>query len=188
MKARPITTMTIPATCLTTRGSSTRPPAPAISVPSTTKTVVKPATNGRLATRTRRPATPVSAPETAERYPGTSGRTHGVTNERGRPRRRAGSGRPRLAGRSSIDQRSKRELLVDARSSSGSSAGRPLRLDSEGAASLARDAFLQRRTRAATTTAATARPANGSTQASRLNPPSEAPRGLPRRTGRRADP
>src|SRR5207253_7829545 len=61
-------------------------PIAAAPAPSTTKTTVKPRMNGRLATTTRRvlarsPSRPVSTLERAERYPGTSGSTHGVITE-----------------------------------------------------------------------------------------------------------
>src|ERR687886_3049485 len=85
--ASPKTITTKPATAwtrveLSETASPTRP-APA---PSATNKTVKPATNGRLARKTRfvvprSPSRLASTAETAERYPGTSGSTHGVTTE-----------------------------------------------------------------------------------------------------------
>ena len=90
--ARPSTTRTKPA-ILTCDRLSTVLPTAAAAAPRRTNTAVKPITNGTLATtmRLETPRSPrrsTSTAETAERYPGTRGRTHGVTTER-RPARNA---------------------------------------------------------------------------------------------------
>src|SRR5439155_5724925 len=82
MNAKPKITTMSPATILRSLASLNRPPAAPAAAPSATKTAVKPAMNGMLATATRLPPIPTCVPETAERYPGTSGSTHGVTKER----------------------------------------------------------------------------------------------------------
>src|SRR5579862_560470 len=91
-KARPITTSAKPAISVCVPFVTTLAIA-AAAAPRTTKTVVKPAMNGTLAATTRRPvprspSLATSTAETADRYPGTSGSTHGVTTET-RPARKA---------------------------------------------------------------------------------------------------
>ena len=105
MKARPRTTSTKPAISL--RLLVDESPIAAAPAPSATKTTVKPSRNGTLATTTRRgtPRSPsrfASTAETADRYPGTSGSTHGVITETIPARKAIGirSATPRLSRRS----------------------------------------------------------------------------------------
>src|SRR4051812_4599163 len=93
--ARPSTTRTKPAISTCDRLSTVLPTA-AAAAPSSTNTAVKPITNGTLASSTRfetpwSPSRSTSTAETADRYPGTSGRTHGVTTERSPARNAIGS-------------------------------------------------------------------------------------------------
>src|SRR4029079_16096280 len=79
--ASPKTTTTKPATaCTRVEFSETALPTSPAPAPSATKSTVNPATNGRLARKTRlvvpgSPSRPASTAETAEREPGTSGST-----------------------------------------------------------------------------------------------------------------
>src|SRR5204862_3792906 len=97
MKASPKTTTMKPATaCTRVEFSETESPTRPAPAPSATNSAVNPATNGRLPINTRRvvpgsPSRPASTAETAERYPGTSGRTHGATNERSPARNATGT-------------------------------------------------------------------------------------------------
>src|SRR5262245_31294271 len=95
-KLSPSTTRTKPASSLCERGEST-PTTAAAPAPIATKTIVKPRMNGRLATTTRRatpgsPSRAASTFETADRYPGTSGRTQGVITD-AKPARNASGNR-----------------------------------------------------------------------------------------------
>src|SRR3990170_4021867 len=87
MNASPKMTRTKPATFSSRNWSAKRrPPTSAAPTPSSTKNAVKPSTNGKLARTTRRavpgcPSRSASTADTADRYPGTSGRTHGARNE-----------------------------------------------------------------------------------------------------------
>src|SRR3954447_23595743 len=110
--ASPNTITTKPATAWTrvelSETASPTSPAPA---PSATNRIVKPATKGRLPIRTRLvvpgwPSCPASTAETVERYPGTSGRTHGATNETSPARKATG-----ICPAMSVEAR---ELFVDA--------------------------------------------------------------------------
>src|SRR5205823_14414318 len=85
MKASPKTTRISPAISDRRAGASTLP-IPAAPAPRATKTTVNPSMNGRLPRSTRRatpgsPSRSASTAETADRYPGTSGSTHGVRIE-----------------------------------------------------------------------------------------------------------
>src|SRR5215469_14995874 len=97
MKASPNKTTTNPATaCTRVEFSETELPTSPAPAPSATKRAVNPATNGRLPIKTRRvvpgsPSRPASTAETADRYPGTSGRTQGATNERSPARKATGT-------------------------------------------------------------------------------------------------
>src|SRR3954452_1827819 len=83
--ASPRTTSTNPAIFVRVSWSS-HPPSAAAPAPRTTKTTVKPSANGTLAATTRRaeprsPRRSTSTDEIADRYPGTSGSTHGKAIE-----------------------------------------------------------------------------------------------------------
>ena len=87
VSASPKTTSTKPAIRSRRNWSErSRPPTRAAPVPRSTKNAVKPSTKGTLATTTRRafpgwPSLSASTADTADRYPGTSGSTHGARNE-----------------------------------------------------------------------------------------------------------
>ena len=87
MNASPNTTRTKPAIRSSRNWSPRiRPPTSAAPTPSSTKNAVKPTTNGTLPVTTRRavpgcPSRSASTAETADRYAGTSGSTHGARNE-----------------------------------------------------------------------------------------------------------
>src|SRR5687768_11025495 len=87
MKARPNTTRTKPAMRSSRNWSPRiRPPTSAAPTPSSTKNAVNPSTNGTLPVITRlavprSPSRSASTAETADRYAGTSGKTHGARNE-----------------------------------------------------------------------------------------------------------
>src|SRR3954470_21263633 len=112
MNARPSTTSTKPA--IASRVSaSTKPPTAAAPAPISTKTTEKPAMNGTLEIATRRamprsPRRPASTAETADRYPGSSGRTQGVRTEM-KPARNATGTLPAIA----LGRVEARQLAVD---------------------------------------------------------------------------